>query len=141
MVVDIALQQVGNRLDDMIAKDTLGIFWRDHWCAMFVTWCLRMGGVTEDVVKCNAYCPTFINNNPDKYHTRSSGYVPKPGDVIFFDWGGDGTSDHVGLVRSADGSTVYTVEGNSGGNCPFGSTVRLKEYSLSYGGIMGYIAY
>lgn len=31
------------------------------------------------------------------------------GDIIFFDWEQDGHSDHVGIVESCDGSTVYTL--------------------------------
>ena len=44
---------------------------------------------------------------------KSRGYSPAPGTLIFFDWNGDGTSDHVGIVEKTEGSTVYTVEGNS----------------------------
>ena len=35
-------------------------------------------------------------------------------DIIFFDWEGDGTTDHVGIVEKCENGTVYTVEGNSG---------------------------
>ena len=41
-------------------------------------------------------------------------YEPKVGDIIFFDWEGDGTTDHVGIVEKCENGTVYTVEGNSG---------------------------
>ncbi len=41
----------------------------------------------------------------------------RPGDAIFFDWDGDGSADHVGLVIGTDGERVYTVEGNSGDAC------------------------
>ena len=34
--------------------------------------------------------------------------------IIFFDWDGDGKSDHVGIVEKSEGGRVYTVEGNSG---------------------------
>ena len=41
---------------------------------------------------------------------------PQPGDVVWFDWDGDGVTDHVGLVKSinSDGS-IHTIEGNTGG--------------------------
>lgn len=41
----------------------------------------------------------------------------KVGDIIFFDWEGDGTTDHVGIVEKCENGTVYTVEGNSGDAC------------------------
>ena len=44
-------------------------------------------------------------------------YEPYAGDIIFFDWGGDGVPDHVGIVEKTEGGTVYTVEGNSGDAC------------------------
>ena len=44
-------------------------------------------------------------------------YEPKVGDIIFFDWEGDGTTDHVGIVEKCENGTVYTVEGNSGDAC------------------------
>ena len=55
-----------------------------------------------------------------------------PGDAIFFDWDGDGSADHVGLVIGTDGQRVYTVEGNSGDAC------KIKSYPLDYGCIKGY---
>ena len=36
-------------------------------------------------------------------------YEPKTGDIIFFDWEGDGTTDHVGIVEKCENGTVYTV--------------------------------
>lgn len=48
--------------------------------------------------------------------------MPRPGDIIFFDWESDGTSDHVGFVESVADGKVNTIEGNSGDLC----------YRLSY---------
>ena len=63
---------------------------------------------------------------------KSRGYSPEPGTLIFFDWNGDGTSDHVGIVEKTEGSTVYTVEGNSS------DAVNQRSYSINNGTIMGY---
>lgn len=44
--------------------------------------------------------------------------VPKPGDIIFYDWqdsgSGDnaGTPDHVGIVEKVSGNTITVIEGN-----------------------------
>ena len=62
--------------------------------------------------------------------TRS--YKPSAGDVIFFDWGGDGSPDHVGLVEKCDGRTVYTIEGNSSDTC------RRRSYPVGGRQIYGY---
>ena len=63
----------------------------------------------------------------------SGGYTDLvAGDVIFFDWDGDGTADHTGLVIGTDGTSVYTVEGNSGDTC------KTKKYALNSSVILGY---
>jgi len=58
--------------------------------------------------------------------------MPSPGAIIFFDWEHDGTCDHVGIVERCDGTTVYTIEGNSG------DAVKERSYAISSDSIMGY---
>ena len=55
-------------------------------------------------------------------------YEPSPGTIIFFDWEGDGVTDHTGIVQKCENGTIYTVEGNSCDTCrtktyPVGSSV------------------
>lgn len=38
---------------------------------------------------------------------------PKAGDIITFDWDGNGWGDHIGIVESISGDTVTTIEGNT----------------------------
>ena len=54
------------------------------------------------------------------------------GDIIFFDYDHNGSANHVGIVESCDGSTVYTIEGNAS------DAVKRLSYSANYGGIAGY---
>ena len=67
--------------------------------------------------------PSFslCSDGSDWFKARSQwqerDYEPCAGDIIFFDWGGDGVPDHVGIVEKTEGGTVYTVEGNSGDAC------------------------
>ena len=44
---------------------------------------------------------------------KEKGYVPKAGDIIFFDWEVDGKVNHVGIVEKVENGKIYTVEGNS----------------------------
>ncbi|MCI9510671.1 MAG: CHAP domain-containing protein [Angelakisella sp.] len=44
---------------------------------------------------------------------QNSGYLPRPGDVIFFDWNQDMVPDHVGIVEKVEGGMIYTMERNS----------------------------
>ncbi len=66
------------------------------------------------------------------YAISSNSSMPSPGAIIFFDWEHDGTCDHVGIVERCDGTTVYTIEGNSG------DAVKERSYAISSNSIMGY---
>ena len=57
---------------------------------------------------------------------------PKSRHDYFFDWDYDGCSDHVGIVESCDGTTVHTIEGNSG------DAVRQNSYTVNSQSILGY---
>lgn len=101
------------------------------WCAMFVSWCARQANISADIIanSINAIPDNTTGNRDDvgryfyvEEKTPESGYVPLPGDLIFFDWTGkDKNWSHVGIVcyvmddvlDDIKGRTVITVEGNS----------------------------
>ena len=99
-----------------------------YWCAMFVTWCANQAGVPRNVIKPYAACSDGVAKfkSMGVWHSRSSGYVPKRGDVIFF------TYSHTGLVDYVSDGYVHTIEGNSS------RAVRKRNYSISHGSILGY---
>ena len=37
---------------------------------------------------------------------------PRSGDIVFYDWNGDGTPEHVGIVTGREGDTLTVAEGN-----------------------------
>ena len=39
--------------------------------------------------------------------------VPSPGDIVFFDWDGNGRYDHAGIVTWVESDHILTVEGNT----------------------------
>ena len=63
---------------------------------------------------------------------QDGSFTPEAGHIIFFDWEGDGLTDHVGIVERVENGTVYTVEGNSGDAC------RQNSYSIGSSVIYGY---
>lgn len=67
-------------------------------------------------------------------HRKMAGCQEHPNSrkYYLFDWDHDGVSDHVGIVESCDGTTVYTVEGNSG------DAVKENSYTVHSASIMGY---
>ena len=105
------------------------------WCAAFAINMMKDHGVldTEGLSNPN-YCPTVKSWAQDKKIWGESGkYTPKPGDAILFDWEGDGTSDHIGIVESVKNGKVYTIEGNSS------DSVKRNSYSLGDADIDGYV--
>lgn len=81
------------------------------WCHAFVSWCANQAGV-GDLIPKTASCSTGVSwfENRNQFKLRSSGYVPKAGDIVYF---GSGGGSHVGIVTSSNGSRVYTIEGNA----------------------------
>lgn len=81
------------------------------YCAIFVSWVFAQAGA-----KCigvpGAYCP-YIERDARKAGKTVHKGSAKPGDVVLFDWGGDGVADHVGIVEANNGRYLTTVEGNT----------------------------
>ena len=105
------------------------------WCAAFVSWCLEQADAAGAAGGLFASCTLWVEKLQaiGQYSTRSSGYAPKTGDLIFFRSAGVArASDHVGLVRYVKDGRVYTVEGNSS------DRVSLRDYALSDTYIVGY---
>lgn len=65
-------------------------------------------------------------------------YIPKTGDIIFFDWKEkdtgmrNGIADHTGIIEKIENGVVYTVEGNVDDMC------LQKNYKLNSEDILGY---
>lgn len=131
-IVEVAASQIGN-VGGQPYWSWYGFGGRVEWCACFVSWCANECGLIESgAVPKFSYCPTGVQWFKDAGLWRAGGEEPQPGDIVFFDWEGDGTSDHVGIVESCDGRTVETIEGNSGDAC------RRNAYDVGSASIMGY---
>ena len=131
-IVEVALTQLGNQ-GGQPYWSWYGFNSRVEWCACFVSWCADQCGYIESgLVPKFAGCVDGANwfKSNGKWQDRT--YEPKTGDIIFFDWEGDGTTDHVGIVEKCENGTVYTVEGNSGDAC------RQRQYTVGSRNIYGY---
>ena len=100
---------------------------------MFVSWCADQCGYLDSGVlpKMEGVLP-FIDWFRERCQWQDRDYEPIPGDIIFFDWEGDGIADHVGIVEKVDGDFVYTIEGNTDDQC------RENRYYLASTPIFGY---
>ena len=68
-----------------------------------------------------------------KEQFKDGSYVLAAGDIIFFDWGDDGSIDHVGIVESVGKGNVNTVEGNSGDKIKGNSYPAGSDSTYGYG--------
>ena len=106
---------------------------RVEWCACFVSWCADQSGyIQSGVIPKFSLCSDGVRWFESKGRFRDSSYTSAAGDIIFFDWGNNGTIDHVGIVESVSGGTVNTIEGNSG------DKVARRSYSIESSNIYGY---
>lgn len=101
------------------------------WCCTFLWWLFQQaeaaklfygGGRT-------AYCPTLLAYH--KGQTVSGDY--RPGDVIFFNFSGKNSASHVGLCENWDGTSITTIDGNTGtGNEANGGAVMRRTRNKKY---------
>ena len=131
-IVTVALSQVGN-VGGQPYWSWYGFNSRVEWCACFVSWCANECGYIENgIIPKFAGCIQGSEWFKERGQWQDGSFTPEAGHIIFFDWEGDGLTDHVGIVERVENGTVYTVEGNSGDAC------RQNSYSIGSSVIYGY---
>ena len=129
--VDTAKKYLGCKESDGTHKKIIDIYnsrtprprgykvkYTDAWCATFVSAVSIECGYV-DIIPPECGCGEQINlfKNIGAWQEKDN-YVPKSGDVIYYDWGdngvGDNTgwSDHVGIVESVKDGIITVIEGN-----------------------------
>lgn len=133
-IVSVALSQVGNIGGEPYWR-WYGFDSRVEWCACFVSWCAEQcgyidGGILPKFANCqNQGIPWF----KERGQWQDGSYTPSAGEIIFFDWEGDGIADHVGIVEKVETDRVYTIEGNSDNVCKQRSYVVGSSVICGYG--------
>jgi len=67
------------------------------WCAMFVSWVFHHAGHPLGFVQTKNgihHCQTAHNYYKEKGLLTSN---PEPGDIVIYDWEGNGHADHIGI--------------------------------------------
>ena len=86
----------------------------DPWCHATQSAAAYKSG-NQNVIPNTCYCPTGVNwfKNKGRWVGRYyKNYNPQPGNIIYYDWGGDGVSDHVGCIIRRNGDILTVREGN-----------------------------
>ena len=106
------------------------------WCNATITRAAVDSGNYAEVCHGTDYAYTVAHaarfRAEGEWHVGASGI--RRGDIVFFDWNGTNDLariDHVGIVTSVSGSTVYTIEGNIGNVCA--RKVRYENTIAGYG--------
>ena len=131
-IVAVALSQVGN-VGGEPYWSWYGYTSRVSWCACFVSWCGdQCGYLDAGILPKFSYCDSGIAWFQERDQWQGRGYIPSPGDIIFFDYDHNGSANHVGIVEYCDGSIVYTIEGNAS------DAVKQLCYSIENDSVIGY---
>ena len=132
-MVEVALSQVGN-VGGEIYWRWYGFKSRVPWCAIFVSWVAdQLGYISSSIIPKFAGCQNGVDWFKAMGEWQDSNYIPKSGDIIFFDWDKDGNVNHVGIVEKVENNYIYTIEGNSTND-----TCRQKKYHKNNKAIYGY---
>ena len=118
-VVELATTQIGVKEKPANSNKTPYGKWFGAdglaWCGMFVSWCYNQVGAPLPNIgfkKGYAGCQTAVAYFRKKNLVTTN---PAPGNIVFFDWNGDGRFDHTGIfVKWLDiGKTFESIEGNT----------------------------
>jgi len=135
-IVEIARLEIGTVESPKNSNKTKYGVWFGYngvpWCAEFVSWCYYHAGYPLEPIgfkKGFAGCQTAVA------HFKKTNQItknPQPGDIVFFDWNGDGRYDHTGIFErsSINNKSFYSIEGNTSlSNNSNGGEVMLRTRS------------
>ena len=113
---------------------------KDPWCATTVSAASIECGYTA-IIPTECSCTRMIEALKKLGSwTGNDNYVPREGDIIFYNWSAktesqdvDGLANHVGVVELVAGSLITVIEGNKDGKCGRRTIPVGWKYIHSYG--------
>lgn len=105
----------------------------DPWCCAFVVAVFEKCGMA-DIIPGYAACDQMISifTKWGRYYSRSVRSV-RPGDIIFYNWNGDLSADHVGIVVQNRFGELSVIEGNKSDTVAYRSIGSMDSCVLGYG--------
>ena len=81
----------------------------DAWCMTFISAMFIEADAVAALGMTECGCQEYVN-----YARKNNMIVSEPtvGDLAFYDWGGDGVADHVGIIYYRAGNVCNVYEGN-----------------------------
>ena len=113
-------------------SDAYQMTMQDPWCCAFVVAVFEQCGM-RDIIPCYASCDQMISvfTKWGRYFSRSVRCV-RPGDIVFYDWNGNLSSDHVGIVIQNRFGDLSVIEGNKS------DSVAYRNISITSPQILGF---
>ena len=112
-LLDIARGELGTRESPAGSNRVKYAAWYgldgQPWCVMFVMWVFAQAGVALPAR--TASCTLLMRAAQTAGRWVTSGY--QRGDVVIYDWSGDGRPDHCGIVSAVLSGGVRAIEGNT----------------------------
>lgn len=106
--------------------------YHDSWCAIAVSAAAWACGFTDIIFpECGCNRMVALYKKAGRWKDRS--YTAKPGDLIFYSWGVNGSSDHVGVVVENNGGTLKVIEGNKNDRMDYRTIANTNKTIMGYG--------
>lgn len=105
----------------------------NNWCAMFVSVVAFKAGLAPDRFPFEVSVMEQVKLAKERNSFTTNYKEVERGDLIIFDWNGNGWANHVGFIDKIDPNLVTTIEGN------YQSTVRNRTIATASKSIMGFI--
>lgn len=114
-------------------SDAYQMTMNDPWCCAFVVAVFEKCGMS-DIIPGYAACDQMISifTKWGRYYSKSVRSV-RPGDIIFYNWNGDLSSDHVGIVVQNRFGELSVIEGNKSDTVAYRSIGSMDSCVLGYG--------
>ena len=117
-IIEVAKKEVGTIEGPKDNETKYGAFTKANylaWCGSFVNWCAHQAGVKiPNTVSTVAGAAAF--KKMGTWFEADCGQSPQPGDILYFDFPGDGVDriSHVGICSGIESDgVVSTIEGNT----------------------------
>jgi hypothetical protein len=119
-IIEVAKKEVGTIEGPKDNETKYGKFMKANflaWCGSFVNWCANQAGVKiPNTVSTVSGAAAF--KKMGTWFDADCGQSPQPGDILYFDFPGDGVDriSHVGICTGIESDgVVSTIEGNTSG--------------------------
>ncbi len=150
-VVEQAIAWLGKKESDGSHREIIDVYnsqpklpryypvkYTDAWCSTFVSAVAVKLGYT-DIIPTECGCEKHTRLFKEKgIWVEDDGYVPSPGDIIFYNWDDNGVgdtkgyADHVGIVEKVENGKITVIEGN------YSNSVKRRYMDVNGRYIRGY---